>query len=113
MGYVATYPYDLPQGSGGLPSVALDSKGNLWAFKRSPAGTAQLYEFGPDHKLIRSIGDDVTVGDGTLIYSGVRVGDRETELVTRTIGVGGQLGSGAEHRTGDKDEGRGVHGDSS
>ena len=48
-----------PQGIGGVPSVALDSKGNLWVFKRSPAGTPQLYEFGPDHKLIRTVGDDV------------------------------------------------------
>ena len=59
MGYTYTYPYTLPEGIGGVPSVALDSKGNLWVFKRSPAGTAQLYEFGPDHKLIRTVGDDV------------------------------------------------------
>jgi hypothetical protein len=59
LGYTFTFPYTLPQGIGGVPAVALDSKGNLWAFKRSPAGTAQLYEFGPDHQLIRSVGDDV------------------------------------------------------
>jgi hypothetical protein len=59
LGYTFTYPYALPQGIGGVPAVAFDSKGNLWAFKRSPAGTAQLYEFGPDDQLIRSVGDDV------------------------------------------------------
>jgi hypothetical protein len=59
LGYTFTYPYFLPQGIGGVPAVALDSKGDLWAFKRSPAGTPQLYEFGPDRKLIRSVGDDV------------------------------------------------------
>jgi 6-bladed beta-propeller len=59
MGYTFTYPYTLPQGIGGVPSVALDSKGNLWVYKRTPAGTPQLYEFGPDHKLLRSVGDDV------------------------------------------------------
>ena len=59
MGYTYTYPYVAPAGPGGMPAVALDSKGNLWAFKRSPAGTAQLYEYGPDHKLIRTVGEDV------------------------------------------------------
>ena len=47
LGYTFIYPYALPKGIGGVPAVVLDSKGNLWAFKRSPPGTAQLYEFGP------------------------------------------------------------------
>ena len=38
LGYKFSYPYVMPKGIGGLPSVALDSKGFLWAFKRSPAG---------------------------------------------------------------------------
>jgi sugar lactone lactonase YvrE len=59
LGYTFTYPYALPEGIGGVPSVALDSKGDLWVFKQAPAGTPQLYEFGPDHKLIRTVGDDV------------------------------------------------------
>ncbi len=59
MGYTYTYPYVVPAGPGGMPSVALDSKGDLWAFKRSPVGTPQLYEYGPDHKLIRTVGEDV------------------------------------------------------
>jgi len=59
MGYTFTYPYVLPPGSGGVPSVALDSKGNLWAFQRKAAGSPQLYKFNPDHKLILQIGDDV------------------------------------------------------
>jgi len=59
LGYTFTYPYTLPVGFGGVPSVALDSKHNLWAYKRSPAGTPQLYQFSPDYKLIRSVGDDV------------------------------------------------------
>ncbi len=59
MGYTFTYPYDVPEGIGGAPSVALDSKGDLWLFKRSPQGTPQLYEFGPDHKLIKTVGEDV------------------------------------------------------
>ncbi len=59
MRYTFTYPYFVPEGFGGVPSVALDSMGDLWVFKRAPAGTPQLYEFGPDHKLIRSVGDEV------------------------------------------------------
>jgi hypothetical protein len=59
MGYTFSYPYQLPEGPGGLPSVALDSKGNLWAFKRSLVGVPQLYKFDPDHKIILTIGDDV------------------------------------------------------
>jgi hypothetical protein len=59
MGYTFTYPYALPPGSGGVPSVALDSKGNLWAFQRKAAVSPQLYKFDPGHKLILQIGDDV------------------------------------------------------
>ncbi len=59
MGYSFSYPYTLPEGPGGVPSVALDSKGNLWVFKRSLIGVPQLMKFDPDRKLILSIGDDV------------------------------------------------------
>ena len=56
MGYTFAYPYDLPynrtNGGGGVSGVAMDSKGNLWAFQRNATGQAQLFEFGPDHKLI-------------------------------------------------------------
>jgi hypothetical protein len=52
MGYKFSYPYVVPKGPGGVPSVALDSKGNLWVFKRSPAGVVQLMKFDPGHKLI-------------------------------------------------------------
>src|SRR6267154_4751150 len=34
MGYKFSYPYVMSKGIGGLPSVALHSKGYLWAFKR-------------------------------------------------------------------------------
>ncbi|HVV27294.1 MAG TPA: hypothetical protein VHC40_04950 [Rhizomicrobium sp.] len=55
MGYKFSYPYVVPKGPGGIPSVALDSKGNLWVFKRSPAGTVQLMKFDPGHKLILQV----------------------------------------------------------
>jgi len=59
LGYTFTYPYVLPPGAGGVPSVALDSKGNLWVFQRKAAGSPQLYKFDADYKLILQIGDDV------------------------------------------------------
>jgi hypothetical protein len=59
MGYTFSYPYFVPQGFGGIPSVALDSKGNLWVFKRSLPGVAQLFKFDPNHKLILTVGEEV------------------------------------------------------
>jgi hypothetical protein len=55
MGYKFSYPYAVPKGIGGVPSVALDSKGNLWVFKRSPAGVVQLMKFDSSHKLILEV----------------------------------------------------------
>ena len=60
MGYTFTYPYVLPSGFGGVPAVALDSKGNLWAFQRADAGKPQLFKFDPNYKLILQVGQDVT-----------------------------------------------------
>jgi hypothetical protein len=59
MGYTFSYPYFVPKGYGGIPSVALDSKGNLWVFKRSVAGQPQLFKFDVNHKLILTVGEDV------------------------------------------------------
>ena len=59
MRYTFAYPVDLPQGGGGVSAVKIDSKGNLWVFQRNAAGKPQLFEFGPDRKLIRTVGDDV------------------------------------------------------
>src|SRR5215831_11341181 len=59
LGYTFTYPYVLPPGSGGVPSVALDSKDNLWVFQRKAAGSPQLYKFDAKDKLILQIGDEV------------------------------------------------------
>ncbi|HEX4998211.1 MAG TPA: hypothetical protein VFY29_08300 [Terriglobia bacterium] len=59
LGYNFTYPYALPPGPGGVPAVALDSKGNLWAFQRKPAGSPQLFKFDSKHKLILEVGDDI------------------------------------------------------
>jgi hypothetical protein len=59
LGYTFSYPYFVPKGFGGIPSVALDSKGNLWVFKRSQAGMPQLFKFDPNHKLILTVGEAV------------------------------------------------------
>ncbi|HKY18948.1 MAG TPA: hypothetical protein VJL82_08435 [Rhizomicrobium sp.] len=59
LGYKFSYPYFLPKGIGGVPSVALDSKGNLWVFKRSPPGVTQLMKFDADHKLILEVPQSV------------------------------------------------------
>lgn len=59
MGYTYAYPVDLPQGGGGASAVQIDSRGNMWVFQRNAVGKPQLFEFGPDRKLIRTVGDDV------------------------------------------------------
>lgn len=59
MGYTFAYPYVLPPGFGGVPAVALDSKGNLWVYQRADFGKPQLFKFDPNYKLILSVGPDV------------------------------------------------------
>ncbi len=59
LGYTFTYPYVLPPGFGGVPAVALDSKGNLWAFQRADPGKPQLFKFDPNDRLILQVGQDV------------------------------------------------------
>jgi sugar lactone lactonase YvrE len=59
LGYTFTYPYVLPPGPGGVPAVALDSKGNLWAFQRADPGKPQLFKFDPSHQLILQVGPDI------------------------------------------------------
>ena len=59
MGYTFTYPYVLPPGFGGVPAVALDSRGNLWVFQRADPGKPQLFKFDSAHKLILQVGPEV------------------------------------------------------
>jgi hypothetical protein len=59
MGYTFAYPYPLPPGFGGVPSVALDSKGNLWVFQRADPGKPQLFKFDANQKLTLQVGPDV------------------------------------------------------
>ena len=54
------YPFALAEGlTGGVASVALNSKGHLYAFQRNPAGKPQLFEFDQNYKLVRTIGESV------------------------------------------------------
>ena len=59
MGYTVSYPYTLPPGGNGAVSVGVDSKDNLWVYQRSPVGAHALTKFGPDHKMLFTLGDDV------------------------------------------------------
>ena len=59
LGYTFTYPYVLPEGTGGVPAVALDSQGHLWVFQRKPAGMSQLFKFDRNHQLVMEVAPDV------------------------------------------------------
>jgi len=52
-GYRITYPFDLPKGGGGASGVGIDSKGRIWVLQRTAPGKPQLFQFGPDYRLIR------------------------------------------------------------
>jgi hypothetical protein len=58
LGYSFAYPYVLPEGTGGVPAVALDSKGHLWVFQRKPAGVSQLFKFDRNHQLVLEVALD-------------------------------------------------------
>jgi len=50
-----------------------DEFGAVVAALRSPIGTPQLYEYGPDHKLIRTVGEDVIVPLPEPVFSAPRL----------------------------------------
>src|SRR5262245_44865171 len=57
MGYAYAYPVDLPEGGGGVSAVGIDSKGHLWVFQRNAVGQPQLFEFGADRRLVRTVAE--------------------------------------------------------
>ena len=58
--YTPTQPYkELIKGTGGMVSVGIDSKDNVWGLQRNPAGQPQLFKFSPDGKLLLTVGEDV------------------------------------------------------
>jgi len=114
MGYTFTYPYALPTGNGGVPAVALDSKGNLWVFQRKAAGSPQLHKFDPEHKLILQIGDDVighqdkAHGMAVDAEDNVWISDANGATVMKLSPKGELLMTiGVRGRRGDWDEARG------
>jgi DNA-binding beta-propeller fold protein YncE len=114
LGFTFAYPFALPDGSsGGVSAVALNSKEHLFAFQRDPAGKPQLFEFDPNHKLVRTIGEDVighqNKAHGMAIDADDNIwicdenGDTVMKLspegkLLMTIGVKGQRGDWDEAR---------------
>jgi sugar lactone lactonase YvrE len=114
LGYTFSYPYVVPKGLGGIPSVALDSKGNLWVYKRSPPGTPQLYKFDSNHKLILTVGDDVighqdkAHGMAVDAHDNVWITDNGQATVMELSSQGRLLKTiGTRGRRGDWDESKG------
>ena len=114
LGYTFTYPYVLREGPGGVPSVALDSKGNLWVFQRKPAGNPQLFKFDANRKLVLQIGDDVIghqdKAHGMVVDSedNVWIADANGATVMKLSPAGQLLMTiGTRGRRGDWDEAKG------
>jgi len=114
LGYTYDYPYNLPEGTGGTPAVALDSKGNLWVFQRKPAGQPKLYQFTKDGKFLRSIPESVTgstvKAHGMAIDAEDNIWILDTALAfAKKISPDGKLlmTIGTEGKRGDWDEAKG------
>jgi len=106
--FTITYPFTLPDGlTAGIPAVATNSKDHLFAFQRNPIGKPQLFEFDQDHKLIRTIGEDIighqNKAHGLAIdaMDNIWISDENGDTVMKlspdgkmpiTIGVKGQRG---------------------
>jgi DNA-binding beta-propeller fold protein YncE len=114
LGYTFEYPYVLPPGFGGVPAVALDSKGNLWVFQRADEGKPQLFKFDPSYKLILQVAPDVigyqTKAHGMAVdpEDNVWITAAGTATVTKISPDGKVLLSlGERGRRGDWDEAKG------
>jgi hypothetical protein len=59
LGYKFSYPFALPDGGDGVLGVAVDSKGDFWAYQRSPVGRPALFKFDKNRKIVFTVGDDV------------------------------------------------------
>lgn len=114
LGYDFEYPIDLPPGIGGVPSVALDSKHNLWVFQRKPTGMAQLFKYSPDNKLILTVGEEVighhNKAHGMAVDADDNVWILDTGLATATkLSPDGKvvMRLGTRGKRGDWDEAKG------
>jgi len=114
IGYTFAYPVDLPEGGGGVSAVQIDSKGNMWVFQRNAVGKPQLFEFGPDRKRIRTIGEDVighqikAHGMAIDAEDNVWICDADGATVTK-LSPGGKvlMTLGVKGKRGDWDEAKG------
>ena len=114
-GYKFAYPFELPNAVGVL-GVGVDSKGNFWAYERAVKGGPSLFKYSPDHKLILTVGEDVT---GHLLKAhGMRIDaqdnvwicDSNTSVVEKISPDGKLLLTlGTMGHRGDWDESRGQH----
>jgi sugar lactone lactonase YvrE len=120
MGYNFSYPLALPVTDdggvyhSGVPAVAIDSKDNLWVFQRNLAGKPQLFEFDPNNRLIRTVGDDVighqekAHGMAVDAQDNVWIVDADGSTIKQISPEGKLLKIiGVRNRRGDWDEARG------
>lgn len=115
MGYTYEFPYTLPPGTGGTPGVALDSKGNLWVFQRTPPGSPKIFQFSNDGKLLQSIPESVSgpviKAHGMAIDADDNIWVLDTSMASaKKISPDGKLLQtiGTPGRRGDWDESRGL-----
>lgn len=114
MGYTYAFPFNLPEGPGGVPSVALDSKGNLWSYQRANYPKPLLTKYNPAGKLILTVPIAVTgwaaKAHGMAVDAEDNVWIAEPGLaVVKKISADGKLllSLGTEGKRGDWDESKG------
>jgi hypothetical protein len=114
MGYTVSYPYALPEGAAGAVGVAIDSKDNLWVFQRAAPGIPALTKFGPDRKMIFTLGDDVighqnkAHGMNVDAQDNVWIADTNGSTVMQISPEGKVLKTiGVKNKRGDWDESKG------
>jgi hypothetical protein len=113
-GYTASYPYTLPAGAGGAVSIAVDSKDNLWVYQRAPVGVPSLTKFGPDRKMLFTLGDDV-IGHSNKAHGmnvdaqdNVYIADPSSSIIQKISPQGKVLATiGTRGKRGDWDEAKG------
>lgn len=60
MGYTYAYPLHFPEGTtGGVPAIAMNSKGHIYGFVRNDPGKPMLFEWDENYKLVRSFAPDI------------------------------------------------------
>jgi sugar lactone lactonase YvrE len=60
MGYKYAYPLHFPEGSsGGVSAVAMNSKGDIFAFLRNESGRPMIFEWDANYKAVKAFGVDI------------------------------------------------------